>query len=296
MVTEILQIPVRPVYDDTQLSSPSPPFVSETSMSPTEDEQAAFHRDGYVIVENLMSPAETTRLRDIARADKSMAESAYGREDADGAVVTLALRNELRETLYSAIARSRRIVDRMTRYLGDEVYHYHHKLILKEPRVGGAWEWHQDYGYWYNNGCLTPDMGSCLIAIDEATRENGCLQVLKGSHHIGRIDHGQTGDQTGADLERVEVARQRYDLVYVDLKPGSAVFFHSNLLHRSDRNHSDRPRWALICCYNTRGNSPYKPGRHPQYTPLEIWEDDQILPAAERHWEDLNRHAPPITP
>ena len=64
--------------------------------------------------------------------------------------------------------------------LGGEVYHYHSKLMLKEPFVGGAWEWHQDYGYWYQNGCLFPWMASCLIALDPATRANGCLQVLKG--------------------------------------------------------------------------------------------------------------------
>ena len=94
----------------------------------------------------------------------------------------------------------------MERLLGGEVYHYHHKLILKEPLTGGAWEWHQDYGYWYNNGCLFPLLASCLIAIDRATGENGCLEVLQGSHLIGRIDHGKVGDQTGADLERVEAA------------------------------------------------------------------------------------------
>ena len=77
-------------------------------------------------------------------------------------------------------------------------------MILKEPFTGGAWEWHQDYGYWYNNGCLAPDLASCLIAVDRATKENGCLQVLKGSHHLGRIDHGKVGDQTGADMERVQ--------------------------------------------------------------------------------------------
>ena len=89
------------------------------------------------------------------------------------------------------------------------------------------------------NGCLLPDMGSCMIAIDRATRENGCLQVLRGSHTMGRIEHGKTGDQTGADLERVDVARQRFELVYVELDPGDAVFFHANLLHRSDQNRSD---------------------------------------------------------
>jgi ectoine hydroxylase-related dioxygenase (phytanoyl-CoA dioxygenase family) len=175
----------------------------------------------------------------------------------------------------------------MERLLGDEVYHYHHKMILKEPRVGGAWAWHQDYGYWYNNGCLFPDLASCMIAVDRATRENGCLQVLQGSHRMGRIDHGQTGDQTGADPERVSAARERLELVHVELEPGSAIFFHSNLLHRSDQNKSDQPRWAFICCYNTRHNDPYKESRHPRYAALDVWPDERVREIGRRQWEQL---------
>jgi ectoine hydroxylase len=254
---------------------------------PKPDDIARFQNDGFLIVSGLLTPDEARLLGQIARADKQLAESAYGRKDAAGAVVTLAVRNDLQDDIYSAIARSRRVVDSMTAFLNGEVYHYHHKLILKEPRVGGAWEWHQDYGYWYHNGCLFPDMGSCLIAIDRATKANGCLQVLRGSHKLGRIDHGKTGDQTGADMERVNVALQRHELVHVEVEPGSAILFHANLLHRSDQNHSDDPRWALICCYNTRRNDPYKPGRHPGYSPLEIWEDDRVLTTANRQWSEI---------
>ncbi|MCA9056396.1 MAG: phytanoyl-CoA dioxygenase family protein [Planctomycetaceae bacterium] len=246
-----------------------------------------FHRDGYVLVRGLLTPEEVSLLGRIARGDQALAESTYGRKDASGLPVTLAVRNELQDDLYSTIARSRRIVDRMSAFLDDEVYHWHHKLILKEPRVGGAWEWHQDYGYWYHNGCLRPDLASCLIAIDRATQANGCLQVLKGSHHLGRIDHGKTGDQTGADLERVQAALERLELVYVELDPGDAVLFHGNLLHRSDQNRSDDPRWALICCYNTRTNDPYKESRHPGYSPLEVCSDDEVLKVARRDAEQL---------
>ena len=246
-----------------------------------------FDRDGFLIVPGLLATDETDLLGQVARADRAMAESAYGRKDAQGMPVTLAVRNELSDDIYSAIARSEKVVEAMTALLGGEVYHYHHKLILKEPRVGGAWEWHQDYGYWYHNGCLLPDMGSCLIAIDRATRENGCLQVLRGSHRMGRIDHGQTGDQTGADLERVNVALERFELVHVELEPGDAVLFHANLLHRSDQNRSEHPRWALICCYNTRRNDPYKESRHPRYSPLERWPDERILETGQRQLESL---------
>lgn len=254
---------------------------------------ARFRDDGYVIVRGLLTPEEVDLLNKIARADKHLAETAYGRQDSKGAVVTLAVRNELVDDIYSSIARSQRIMSAMAAFLNGEVYHYHHKLILKEPRVGGAWEWHQDYGYWYNNGCLLPDMASCLMGIDRATKANGCLQVLKGSHHMGRIEHLKTGDQTGADMERVNAALNRFELVYVELAPGDAVLFHGNLLHRSDQNHSDDPRWALISCYNTRRNDPYKPGRHPGYTPTEIGPDEQVLQTGLCQWAQLQKAMSP---
>jgi hypothetical protein len=46
-------------------------------------------------------------------------------------------------------ARGARMVDTMEALLGGPVYHFQSKLTAKEPFVGGAWEWHQDYGYWY---------------------------------------------------------------------------------------------------------------------------------------------------
>src|SRR6516225_1432820 len=175
-----------------------------------------FHRDGFVFVEKLFNDEELDLLRRIARADQQLTQKAAGRRDGQGGVVKLTVDNEVGDDIYGAIVRSRRIVDSMEKLLGGEVYHYHHKMILKEPKVGGAWEWHQDYGYWYHNGCLSPDLASCMIAVDRATKANGCLQVLRGSHHLGRIDHGKIGDQTGADLERVEVALKRLELVYCE--------------------------------------------------------------------------------
>ncbi len=254
----------------------------------SSDQQAEFQQNGFVVVESLLGAEETSLLRDIARADHQMAADAASRADGEGGAVKLKVSNDLPEDeIYGAIVRSERIVNAMETLLEGEVYHYHHKMILKEPRVGGAWAWHQDYGYWYNNGCLFPLMASCMIAVDRATKENGCLQVLKGSHHMGRIDHGKVGDQTGTDPERVEAALERFELIHCELEPGSAILFHSNLLHRSDQNKSDNPRWAFICCYNAARNDPYKESRHPQYTPLEKWPDEKVLTVGRAHWESV---------
>src|SRR5262249_24873446 len=111
-----------------------------------------FHGDGYVIVRHLLEADEIGLVGRIARTDRERLERAAGRRDGNGTVVKLSVHNELGDDVYGAIVRGRRIVEAMETLLGGEVYHYHHKLILKEPRVGGAWEWHQDYGYWYQNG------------------------------------------------------------------------------------------------------------------------------------------------
>ncbi len=102
----------------------------------------------------------------------------------------LALWYSLDDNLYSLLARSERIVSGVELFLEGEPEHFHSKLMQKEPKVGGAWEWHQDYGYWYRDGFLFPNMLSVLTSLTPANKENGCLQVIKGSHKLGRIEHG----------------------------------------------------------------------------------------------------------
>lgn len=243
----------------------------------SETEIRQFQQDGYLFVRGLLNPEETALILETAKKDHQMLDHAFGVRDAAGMQTRLSLWNQPGDDLFGIVSRSERIVNRMEDLLGGEVYHYHSKMMLKEPRVGGAWEWHQDYGYWYQNGCLFPDMASCMIALDRATRENGCLQVLKGSHRMGRIEHGFAGQQTGADAERVKAAMERMELVYCEMEPGTALFFHSNLLHCSAANTSERPRWTLICCYNAASNDPYKDSHHPRYTPLRKVPDSAIL-------------------
>jgi ectoine hydroxylase-related dioxygenase (phytanoyl-CoA dioxygenase family) len=251
------------------------PVLSQTQV-------AQFHRDGFLMVHALFDQEEAGILRETAKADATLQEHAYARQDGEGGVAKLALWNRAGEDVYGVTARLPRIVDAMEQLLEDEVYHYHSKMSIKEPFTGGAWAWHQDYGYWYENGCLFPDMASIMIAVDPNTKANGCLQVLRGSHKLGRINHGRYGDQAGADPERTAQAMKVFDLVYCELEPGDAVFFHSNTLHRSDQNKSPHPRWSLLCCYNTRHNNPYKASHHPFYEPLMKVADSALKEMAAR--------------
>jgi ectoine hydroxylase-related dioxygenase (phytanoyl-CoA dioxygenase family) len=251
------------------------------------EQVARFNEDGYLAIPGLFDSEEMDLLYAIGKADHRLASEAQARRDLQGGVSKLTVRNDLGDDIYSAFVRCRRVADSMEQLLGGEVYHYHHKMMIKEPFVGGAWEWHQDYGYWYSNGCLFPYMASCMIAVDRATKENGCLQVLKGSHLMGRIEHGVAADQVGADLERVNHALERLELVYCEMEPGTALIFHCNLLHTSAPNDSPDPRWALICCYNASRNDPYKESGHPRYHYLEKWPDERIKEIGRRQWAEL---------
>lgn len=250
--------------------------VPEMKPPLSAQQTAQFEADGFLLIPELLDAEETELLITAARQDGKIQEHAFGVDDREGKTSRLSLWNHPGDDIWGCVSRSQRIVGAMEQLLGGEVYHYHSKMMLKEPRVGGAWEWHQDYGYWYSNGCLYPYMASCLIALDRASRANGCLQVLRGSHHLGRIDHGMYGGQTCADPERVEAIAQRLELVYCEMAPGAGLFFHSNLLHRSDANTSEHSRWSLICCYNAVRNDPVKAHHHPGVTPLVKVPDSAI--------------------
>ena len=251
-----------------------------------ENQMKQFQADGFILMEALFDAEEIEMLRSTAHADRELDKHSFSRADGEGGKVRLSLWNHPGDNIYGMFARSRRMVDRAEELLGDEVYHYHSKMILKDPKIGGAWTWHQDYGYWYQNGLLYPDMLSVFIAVDKATRENGCLQVIKGSHHMGRIDHILTGDQAGADMERVNACLDRMELLYCEMEPGDAIFFHSNLLHRSDQNTSEHSRWSMVCCYNTRHNDPYKESHHPGYTKLHKVDDAMIKQVGAKSFEE----------
>jgi ectoine hydroxylase len=245
----------------------------------TSEELSAYRTNGYVIRRGLFSAEEIDLLGSAARGDHAMDRASTALDDGGGNRVRLSLWNHPGDGIYGMVARSHRVVDPVEQLIGGEVYHYHSKMILKDAFTGGAWAWHQDYGYWYQNGLLFPDLCSVMIAVDPATKENGCLELLKGSHRMGRINHVLSGEQAGADPERVAEAEKRLEKVYCEMGAGDAVFFHANTLHCSGPNHSPHPRWAMICCYNSAANEPYKESHHPGYTKLHKVDDSAVLAA-----------------
>src|SRR6476660_10151143 len=246
----------------------------------TEKQVNDYERDGYVIVKDFLKKDEVDKLYRIATGDDTLQKHAFDLNDQTGKKTKLTLWYTPGNDAYGLLTRSKRMVDSADRLMEGEsrVCHFHSKLMQKEPKVGGAWEWHQDYGYWYKNEFLLPDqMMSVMVAITDANKNNGCLQVIKGSHKMGRIEHGFAGEQVGASQHYVDLALKTMELVYVEIKAGDALFFHSNILHRSEANTSDTARWSLISVYNRQSNVPYNEKSTACLVPLESVPDGSLL-------------------
>jgi ectoine hydroxylase-related dioxygenase (phytanoyl-CoA dioxygenase family) len=241
---------------------------------------AAYHRDGYLILKQFFSKPEIDKLYKTALQDDAMKKNALDLNDQTGKKTRLSLWFTPGSDVFGYMTRSKRMIDAIKPLLDSDspVCHFHSKLMQKEPKVGGAWEWHQDYGYWYKNQFMFPDqLISVMVALTEANKENGCLQLIEGSHKLGRVNHGFAGEQVGADMVMVNNALQTMRLVYCEIQPGDALIFHPNLFHRSEANLSDHPRWSVISCYNSQSNLAYNETSTAWKVPVEIVPDNAIL-------------------
>ncbi len=245
-------------------------------------EKKDFNKDGFIFKRCLFNKKEMVNIMKSLEGDPLIQKNLFNREDDDGNKTISVQWNHPGNSSYGVGARMQRVVMPVQEFLGGEVYHWHSKVTAKAAHEGGAWEWHQDYGYWYHHGCLYPDMMSVMIAIDKSTKENGCLKVLKGSHLIGRIDHVskvlKNGDkgQVCADTERIQWAVEKHETVFCEMEPGDALFFHSNTLHSSSANKSDKRRWALLYCYNKVSNNPFIQTHQPFYNKLKFADENTI--------------------
>ncbi len=249
--------------------------MTNNILSTTEVEQ--FDRDGYVLVPDLFSPAEVAVMIRSVEGGSRVAEMTRGTADATGKKARLAIWHELGDDVWAAASTCPRVVNNVRIILREEIAFFHGKVMLKEAKSGGAWEWHQDYGYWYDQGYVFPRMLSVFVALDAATKENGCLNVLRGSHELGRLTHTIVGTQTGADPNRMPQLETMFERVAVTMSPGSALFFHCNLLHTSAPNLSDHHRRSFIMCYNALANPQLGDKKTSAQVPCPVGADDAIL-------------------
>ena len=253
-------------------------MTATTTRPLTDEEIAAYHRDGFVVVPGLFGADEIAPIAAACAADPDLGGRIVHVTDSDGGQQDLAgWSSDEGEDLLGLMTRIARIVDNAETLIGESIYHWHSKLSMKKPGSAGRWDWHQDFGSWYAEGCLRPAMTTCTVAVDRCDEDNGCMKLVKGSHRFGRLDHVAVGVSRGADPKRVAEAQRLFETVSCAMAPGDALFFHANTLHASGPNPSERPRSLLHFSYNAVANDPVEtpiPGH--RYTPLRRSPDGAI--------------------
>jgi len=260
----------------------------------TEEQIADYHRDGILIVREMFDTAELAPLSKAYHDNPTMHGSIYGMSDYDGNAHPFNTWTELSDDIIGMIPRMARMVEASEALLGELCYHWHSKFSIKTSTCNARVDWHQDYGSWYDDGVLFPHMLTVGIAVEPATKANGCVQFIPGSHHMGRIgtisgsaDSSYEQDQ----LVRFEIAKRSLGITHAEMEVGDVVFFHSNTLHGSGLNTTDSERVMIFSSYNAVSNAPYIEARGPNeegaymnitaeeraYKPLQKIADDVLV-------------------
>ena len=133
----------------------------------------------------------------------------------------------------------------------DEVRLFTEKLNLKRKHKGGSIILHQDFPYWTDVTKAASRVATAMLFLDDATVENGCLEVVPGSHREG-LQTRRAVDGFGS----LEIDPQKYDqsrLLPVPVKAGAVIFFGPFLVHRSLPNRAAADRRALLFSYQPPG-------------------------------------------
>lgn len=112
-----------------------------------------------------------------------------------------------------------------------------------------TWSWHQESTY-DNFGADVRGFNICIPVFRRASKENGTMSLLKGSHVEGELEYdkikqGPNGSTT-LQPKQIETYVAKYDEVHFEADPGDIVLFDRHLIHRSNRNTIDEPRITAV--------------------------------------------------
>jgi ectoine hydroxylase-related dioxygenase (phytanoyl-CoA dioxygenase family) len=159
------------------------------------------------------------------------------------------------DSALASFAEDPRFVEPMIDVLGHpEPALFTEKLNLKRPERGGVNPLHQDFPYWVGVAEDAAGVATAMLFLDDATRANGCLEVVPGSHTSGRWATRADGDSFAAN----EIDAAQYPDVAplpLEVPAGSVVFFGAMLVHRSAPNTSTDERRALLFSYQPAGRT-----------------------------------------
>lgn len=239
---------------------PSPQF------SPSELSQ--FQRDGYLVVRGLASDsdvAEMRRITDIGLRDRIEpieyeAELRYpgapASKDVEGGQTVRRLKQaHSRGFLFTEWMLRPEVLNRLKQLLGPRIVcplAHHNCIMTKQPRYSSETGWHQDIRYW---SYQRPELMNTWIALGTERPENGCLQVIPGSHML-ILDRTRLDQDLffRSDLPENQSLIEMKE--FVSLNPGDVLFFHCRTLHAASRNTTSETKYSAVFTFRADDNPP----------------------------------------
>lgn len=219
----------------------------------TDAQVAQYHRDGYVSGVRLLDGAQVDRLRDELREltdpnhpGNNLFYEFHSNESVDPSRVLFHALGAWRIAPgFHDILFNPAFTVPASQLLDGAVRFWHDQLFCKPAQHGGVVAWHQDYSYWVR----TQPMAhlTCWIALDDATRDNGCLQYVPRSHRWPLLPvTGLAGDMNAIQTVLDDEQRAAFKPKAIELKRGEASFHHPLMVHGSYENRTDGPRRATV--------------------------------------------------
>ncbi|MER5931204.1 phytanoyl-CoA dioxygenase family protein [Streptomyces sp. NPDC002054] len=210
------------------------------NISVTEEQVAAYRRDGFVRIPDIIDKADAARYAKAALAARDRPRDAPA-DPTFTHVMQLWQQDEtLRELTLSPV-----LAAAATALAGLPLRLYHDHLLIKEPHNGAATEFHQDQPYWPHLG--SRHSLSAWVALVDVPATRGCMTFIPGSH---RYEGLHTQDLRDADNLMQAAPELLWEpRVTVPLKAGDCTFHHSRTAHSAAPNLTDDPRIAHVVVY-----------------------------------------------
>ena len=221
----------------------------------TDEQRSQLERDGYFIVRGLVSTEAINQIREAilefvtGKRELKVTElvqelDAMPMDELAAKIRKLSGIGRQTEVIWNNYYAGPAVLAIVRQFLGETIYVKYDSVFLKPAKVGGATPWHQDIGLWRD---MNTDAWNAWLAVDPATRENGCLQFVPGSHKGGVVPHIEYPSSPHGELPRKLVERTIAErgVAHIELQPGDCVMWHSHLWHYSPANRSDKRRIGM---------------------------------------------------
>ena len=220
----------------------------------TPDEVRFYHREGYLLVEDVFDAEEVAELN---RVTDSYIERSRGVAASDSLFdlaphhtaknpVVRRIKNPVAvDEAYARAARKERLLDIVECLVGPGVRFDHSKMNIKTIGGQAAIDWHQDWAFYPHTN---DDLLAVGLYLGDCTLENGPLMVIPGSHRGPVLDHHHEGLFVGS-CRAGELGALADDAVPLAGRAGSITIHHVRTLHGSLENRLNRDRRLLLMCY-----------------------------------------------